>query len=166
MKKFRFLFICIAFLHISNKVDAKESPLELEVSYVLLPTSADPSQDILQLIVFLKNKSDKNINIITGSILDQTSSKNGVLFIGLINYNDGGELIKPSPVQLDIVSLGPGEVAKIRTCHFPLKKVNQDEFDVGYDIDPKFGSIFGCWTGSVEKTINLARSANGGKQKP
>lgn len=109
---------------------------------------------------YLKNTSNKNINVITAikksMLFKNNENEEELHFASLKAITVNNTPIIPSPTELKIVNLRVGEAAFIETKFTSKKFIEKANFI--YNINDDFDGRFGYWLGQVSlKNIKLTR---------
>jgi hypothetical protein len=121
------------------KVKAHGVEMIVDYGYIGNPTSENES--LLDANVYLKNYSTDTLHLVVGPTLGPRYSTGLVGYLAVLDSDNEGNTIKPSPGALDIIELKSGEMAKLGHFRCSTQKADEGKIIVFYDIDgslPKF----------------------------
>lgn len=158
------LFLGMTTLHATNQESTTVSGLKATVRWGFI--SVESSEDsLLDGNCYLTNISAKPINVVTGSALGPRLST-GLIYYGISIVRaemSPTEPVKPTPGQLDIVELKPGETVLLK--HF-RKEINKEASAVRlvYGIDRELKMFYpDVWCDELQVIIPIQRKPSSGK---
>jgi len=106
------------------------------------------------LCVYLENVGNSTLRVVTGKLISPSIAPRNALYYGDLKRTPNGRVVKPTPGELDIVELKPGEIAELETIIVPIWK-SLNEYTTIYHIGEPLGVLAGCWRGEIETTFDI-----------
>lgn len=153
------LFWGTATLHATNQQSTTVAGLKATVTWGFIGGS------VLDGNCYLTNISDRQINVVTGPALGPRMST------GLISYGlsiEEAELnpakpLKPTPGQLDIVELKPGETVRLKHFRRETGVSTDSKMIFSYHIDKEVRKFYpDTWCGDLRMTIPILEKPSSG----
>ena len=115
-------------------------------------TEAQPATMILT--VYLENTGTGGIRVVTGKLIRASISTRDVWYYADLKRTPNGRVVKPTPVELDIIELKPGDIVELETVVVPVGK-SIYEYSAIYEIGESLGAAAECWRGKIKTTFDI-----------
>jgi hypothetical protein len=124
----------------------------------LLPTE-EANKVVMRIYIYIENTTSKAIKI---PLPDRgpSSGVNILLYYIGIQKTSGGRLIKPSPRELNIIELKPGELTELAIHDIVITKnsCSQLKQEIKYVVSDEIKSFYSLWTGTISYTVDMRTS--------
>jgi len=127
---------------------ASDAPVITAESGMLATAGLLQGKGTLEIQIYIKNTT-KNVLTLARPRTGPSSGLNKILYYISVKRSPDGKLLKPSPCDLDLIELKPGEMAELANCSVPVAKGSKLEQEVIYIVSDELKNFYPLWTGTV-----------------
>ena len=109
---------------------------------------------VMHVYLYARNISDDAVNVVTGpATTTDCMSRELVPFRVTTQRMPNGELLKPRPADLNIVTLNRGELVLIQTMILHIYDLRDFPKAIIYDVDQSIKIFYDVWTGKMRVPV-------------
>jgi hypothetical protein len=151
MKKISFLLLMQAAgcLSLASTAGKSEKDLMLSCDAIFIQTNKEATEGVFPIRLHIENISNTSKSIPLGVLLKSISSESIIYSFHLPRTSSGG-LIKPSPSEVNIITLDPRETTSLKGVNIEIKRARDFSRRIVYSVEKEINEFYNTWTGSIE----------------
>jgi hypothetical protein len=119
----------------------------------------------MTVLVYLENCAKNTLRVVVGKVVTLDAAPRSATYDGCLKKTPDGRLVKPSPGELNLVELNPGEIVELELTIVPTAK-GITEYTVVYQITKDLGTLAECWAGRITTSFSVPRGIEGHSGTP
>lgn len=128
-----------------------------EIRIELYTDSYIVDSKVLRINCYIRNTGDKDVAVVAGKILTSMDCGEFVVYEASIRRASSGELVKPTPNDLDIVLLSPKQIVQIGVIDKVYDKNYSGKYKVFYKIPEALLKFYNVWVGEIQSDVKPAK---------